>query len=140
MLVDDLSSVLIVEEMPVAEDGVAEGLLRGFIYGVEGEVAGGGAVGDVEKGVFAEAGGVVVHEAGEEYAAPGRQVLSEQNMFFYVRGVPSYQSCPTPMTSLIPCKSSIPITSSHIFFNLYASFSLGLSVPPYPNKSGTMRP
>ena len=70
VLIDKFPSVFVVEEVPVAEDGVAEGLRCGVVNGVDGEVAGWGSVGDVEEDVFEEAGGVVVYEAGEECAAP----------------------------------------------------------------------
>lgn len=60
MFVDYFAGVGIVEEVPVAEDGVAEYLLCFFVYGVDGEGAAGGAVADGEEGAFGEAGGVVV--------------------------------------------------------------------------------
>ena len=60
----------IVEEMPVAEDGIAEHLLCHLVYGVDGEVAHGGIVGDVYEDKFAKAVWVVIGQAGEEKASP----------------------------------------------------------------------
>ena len=70
MIVHDFAGVFIVEEVPVAADWVAEGFFSGGVHSVKVEGAA-GVVGDVEEGVFGEAGGVVVYEAGEEDGAPG---------------------------------------------------------------------
>ena len=70
LLIHEGSGVRFVEEMPVAEDGVADLFCGLLIYGVDGEGAAGRGVADVEEGVFDEAFGMVVCEAGEECGSP----------------------------------------------------------------------